>query len=149
MRVFDLDGTLFNTYPAVKEAYQMAGLKEYTPEMFGKSARELGIPLEIRRAKAEFYKKTVCGVKKDWAFKYYTPHTDIVLTGASEEAVSLLRRQFKVALCTPFGYGLSLDEKVKVLLKLAMIDRVTYYDDNKAIGRFNIPGKLDIVLKGA
>ena len=134
MRVFDLDGTLFDTFAATKAAYEKAGMPEFTLEHFRSPNSTWQCSEEIRTKKRELYKDFLFAVKPAWAFEFYRPSEDIVLTGASQDSVQLLRNKFNLPLCCPFGYGLTRASKATILRNLASIGpELIYYDDDPEI----------------
>lgn len=149
MRVFDLDGTLFDTFAATKAAYEKAGLPEYTVQHFRTPNSVWHCSPEIRQRKRELYKDFLFAVKPGWAFEFYRPNEDIILTGASKESVDLLRAKFNVPLSCPFGYGLTKASKATILENLAAVGpQLIYYDDDPEIEPLLKHINLTFVLGG-
>lgn len=140
LHVFDLDGTLFDTYEATKYTYEQAGLPEYKKEYYGKTAKAWGCPPEIHEKKKILFSKYSGELNQAWAMPYYKtflPSAAFILTGASQETVDTCRRAFpRIELRNPYGYGLDLKEKRRVLKVLSyhLGYDVFYYDDIPEIG---------------
>lgn len=144
---FDLDGTIFDTYAATKEAYEAAGLPEYKEEYWGKTAAEWGCPLYIHKIKKRIYPKYMRRVTGAWANDTYQTFQDtaIVLTGATGGTVRTLRELSGLPLRTPYGTGLSWGDKRAILKVLARSDNVFYFEDLVEVGKAIVAG-TDITL---
>ena len=85
LHVFDMDGTLFDTREATKLAYEAAGLPEYKPEYWGKSAAEWGCPRDIHKRKHAHYLSFANVIQPAWAYPFYEVaggYSAVILTGA-------------------------------------------------------------------
>ncbi len=133
MYLFDLDGTIFDTFLATKYAYEAAGLPEYKEEYWGKPAHEWGCPLAVHRKKKRTYRSFLHLVKPGWAYPYYAVHAGsaIILTGASAGTVQALREVSGLPLRTLFGTSLTAERKAAILNRLAKRHAVMYFDDHK------------------
>jgi hypothetical protein len=134
-----MDGTLFDTFAATKKAYELSGVTEYKKEFWGLNYKEWGCPEEIHREKRRWYTANLTLIEPAWALPYYdvaerTGHA-VILTGASEDTVKLLREHFSRVLPCPFGYSLSWADKQRVIKNLVQCGyTIRYYDDQVDIG---------------
>lgn len=154
LHVFDMDGTLFDTREATKLAYEAAGLPEYKPEYWGKSAAEWGCPRDIHKRKHAHYLSFANVIQPAWAYPFYEvagAYSAVILTGASEDTVDVLRGKFDTPLPTPFGCGLSADDKRNVLARLTRVGwKIYYYDDQVETAIRIVDGldRVDLVTEG-
>jgi len=152
IHIFDMDGTIFDTFTATKRAYEEAGLTEYTPDRHGLPAKEWKCPAEIHEAKVCFFPKYRYLIREAWAAPLYRallPTGVFILTGASTNTVRTCQKVCPdLELRTPFGTGLNVLEKQKVLRLFAeKYDyRVFYYDDIPSVGREIVKGLKNATL---
>lgn len=139
---YDLDGTIVDTRPAVKAAYLAAGLSEYKDEYWGKTAAEWHCPPDVHARKSQLYGQYLHLATPGWAYRFYTATPGAILTGASGEAVQLLRQKFQLPLATPYGYSLDVDAKVRILVaRCAAGAYIEYFEDQLDVARW-IAGRL-------
>lgn len=152
IHVFDMDGTIFDTFAATKRAYEEAGLTEYTRSYYGIPAKEWKCPTEIHASKACLFHKYRELIREAWAAPLYRallPTGAFILTGASTNTVRTCQKVFPdLELRIPFGTGLNILEKQKVLrLFTEKYDyRVFYYDDIPSVGREIVKGLKNATL---
>lgn len=138
--VFDMDGTLYDTRAANEKAYLEAGLPEYKPEYYCRTAADWGCPPEIHERKQQLLPQYSWMIKPTWAYPFFEIAEKcgraIVLTGASAGSVRLIENIHGRPLPTPFGITLSEADKRRILLNLTRAGwEVVYYDDNMEMGR--------------
>ena len=78
-------------------------------------------------------------------------YSAVILTGASEETVDVLRGQFDTPLPTPFGCGLTAADKRNVLARLTRVGwKIYYYDDQVETAIQIVDGleRVDLVTEG-
>jgi phosphoglycolate phosphatase-like HAD superfamily hydrolase len=129
MYVFDLDGTLLDTRAAVIEAYRIVGV---TPpkDFFGRSWKEWLKDERKHREKNEAYRHCLGLIEELPLLEMLRNTNSMILTGASLEAVSLLRKRF---FPTWFGAAhteLTIAGKVDILNGLDEIGM--YFDDDES-----------------
>lgn len=149
LHVFDLDGTLFDTYAVTKRAYEEAGLPEYKPEFWGKTAEEWRCPHYVHTQKRVLFNKLVEMVDPGWALPFYEvagPQNTVILTSASEDTVDALRDCFETPLPTPFGCRLTEMQKRSTLIKLLRVGWRIYYYDDQVTAALSIVKDLDSVV---
>ncbi len=139
MHLFDVDGTLFDTFEKNRLSFLEADLPfEYTKWHYQHNAKSWPVPTGCDLASVRA-RKVQCEHKY---MKYVTPlpffetyksvKNQFCLTGASSNAVALLESKFDVKLPCPYGYGLSSYEKFDVLEHVILTtDEVHYYDDDE------------------
>lgn len=155
LHVFDMDGTLFDTFKATKLAYEEAGLTEYRQEYFGKTFTEWECPAHIHFLKQSYFHKFRHHIKEAWAMPFYKTFSpqSFILTGASAETVEACRLvNPKVELRNPYGYQLNHIQKRRVLKSLSdfMGYEVFYYDDLPDVGSRIVNGldKVKLITEG-
>lgn len=140
IHVFDMDGTLVDTFKQTQEAYHRAGVA-FGPEHWGKSAEDWGCPKEAHKEKQRIYPDVLREMPPTLGFAaskwISTPsHSRVLMTGASHPTLRLTMRVF-----TDLGlhdasmivYGASLKDKIAHLQVLAASSDVVYYEDQEYV----------------
>lgn len=145
IHVFDLDGTLFDTFNANKAAYEFAGLAEYKEQYYWQTAAAWECPPEIHERKTQVFQRYAYLITPSWAMPFFEIaegcHRAVVLTGASAGSVRVMEKIHGKPFPTPFGITHNEESKQKVLSNLIRTGwKVTYYDDNVEMGERLVSG---------
>lgn len=138
LRVFDIDGTIYDTFEKNKAAYEAAGLPfEYTKYHFGNNRKfwDKEVPESVFKTKSEIQKNFMHLVRKAPAHELFfsTPFNQrVTLTGSQLSAVQELERSFGVNLSC-IGWNKTKEQKLEEIRKLEVNYSVTYYEDNPDI----------------
>ena len=131
--VFDLDGVIINSRPAVKAAYSEAGI-EMPDEMWGKPWR-VWCDEQTHTRKNAVYSDMLQKHSKPGPLLWMVDKLKteaLVLTGASSDAVHIVKRILDVSF-TVLGCEQTKEQKVFTLSKLAETQQVVYFDDDAGV----------------
>jgi hypothetical protein len=133
--VFDMDGTLVDSFAAVKEAYRLVGFK-LLPEHWGKTWKEIGVTPEQHKEKNALY--STC-LRSQGRILHAATLMQVVegkvLTGASVEAAKAVFDLLGLPLQNHLlAAGVTQEQKFGHLRKLAKDGRVFYVDDDRNFG---------------
>ena len=139
LHVFDLDGTLYNTFAANKAAYEAAGLPEYKQEYYWQTAAAWDCPPAIHERKGMLMPSYSNLISSAWAMPFFEvaerAGVAVVLTGASSNSVRFMEKIHGRAFPTPFGITHDEEGKRRVLTNLSGVGwNIVYYDDNVEMG---------------
>jgi hypothetical protein len=132
--IFDMDGTIVDSYLAVRAAYKKAGLA-LPEDAWGKTAAEWDCPQAVHEMKKRLYPTILRshGRRLHAADLLEIVHGH-VLTGASIEAVDAVRKflgfKFDVV-----GHSCNQDRKINILRQLSREHKIIYVDDDLAFGK--------------
>lgn len=131
--VFDLDGVVVNTRLAVEAAYRHAGV-EMPADAWGKPWREW-CSEKVHHAKNLAYRNALIEHATPgpllWLVRKLRTEV-LVLTGASPDAVNIVKRVFEIDFRT-LGFERTPLQKVEKLRELSKTQQVVYFDDNPVI----------------
>lgn len=142
LHVFDLDGTLLDTFEAQRQSYLKAGLTEYDPANFYKSAADWGCPKDVHERKGSIFPQMLELVTPGWALPaFLDAMTDrplpVILTGTSPGSIKVLTPLFRSLTGVDlFSYlymarhSVNFADKRLALRVIASTSEVVYYDDH-------------------
>ncbi len=127
--VFDLDGTVTNSFEAHKQAYSLAGFNGYTTAHFKMTAQDWGCSKELSEAKAARMSETSTLITVGPAYSIFQelPKKEI-LTGASPATVDACRDW--IGKDAKVHCSASRTQKRKFLVERAKAGLVVYVDDD-------------------
>ncbi len=131
--VFDLDGVIVNTRLAVEAAYHTAGIK-MPPDAWGRPWREW-CDNDTHRKKNLAYPTVLREHGHPGPLMWLIVKLRgeaLVLTGASPDAVNIIRRTFDIDFKV-LGYEQTREQKYEKLSALARNQQVVYFDDDRRV----------------
>lgn len=136
--VFDMDGTLVDSFLATRLAYRHAGV-EFTEENWGRSASDWGCPADVHKRKRESYKFFAEHLREGPAASTWNsvpPEDRYILTGASLETFLVTRLAMPfINKCVRMVIGQNLEGKIEFLRDLSETFNVVYYEDSADVAR--------------
>lgn len=132
--VFDMDGTIVDSYAAVREAYKRAGLV-LPDDAWGKPAHEWGCTSHVHKMKSSLYPMILLRLgRRLHAADLLHMTNGSVLTGSSEAGVNAVKKFLKHGFEVS-GFACSAEDKLTILDKKAHKARVFYVDDDLDFGK--------------
>ena len=137
LRIFDIDGTIYDTFDKNKAAYEAAGLPfEYTQFHFANNRKKwnVEVPESVFELKSAIQHKYMHLVSKAPAHDLFFTTKDykVTLTGSQKSAVKDLEDHFDVDLnCV--GYNMTKEQKLEIIRAYEKSYNVVYYEDSPSI----------------
>ena len=150
LRVFDIDGTLFDTFEKNKRSYEAAGLPfEYTKWHFAnnKALWPVKPDSSVFKRKSEIQHKFMHLVHIGPAFDDFLKLDGhkVTLTGSQKIAVEELEKMFDIDLHC-IGYDKTKTQKLEILKAYQAFYDVVYYEDDADIAEWLSSEGINVVL---